>query len=125
MKLKIIIPSRTVFSQPADKVTAPGTEGSFQILPKHVDFVSSLQPGILSIFHGDETVYFAIDQGFLVKQADTVYISCLQAIRGTSLETLGRTVADSFRQLSEKERRTNEILVKLEADMLRMLIVND
>ncbi|SCP96137.1 hypothetical protein [Anaerobium acetethylicum] len=125
MNLKIIIPSKTIFSQDADKISAPGKEGFFQILPKHIDFVSSLQPGILTVFSGDIVNYFAINQGFLVKKGDVVYISCLQAIKGETLETLSKTVADSFRQLDEKERRTNEILVKLEADMLRMIIENE
>lgn len=125
MKIKIILPNATILDQQVDKITAPGTDGFFQILPRHVDFVSSLRPGILSVFADDSVVYYAINQGFLVKQKDIVYISCLQAIKGTSLETLSKTVADNFNRLDEKEKKTNEILVKLEADMLRMFMEID
>ena len=125
MKIKIILPNATILDQQVDKITAPGTDGFFQILPRHVDFVSSLRPGILSVFADDSVVYYAINQGFLVKQKDIVYISCLQAIKGTSLETLSKTVADNFNRLDEKEKKTNEILVKLEADMLRMFMEMD
>jgi F-type H+-transporting ATPase subunit epsilon len=50
MRIRIILPSKTVLDQEADKITAPGTEGSFQLLPKHIDFVSSLSPGTRAFF---------------------------------------------------------------------------
>jgi F-type H+-transporting ATPase subunit epsilon len=118
MRVRIIIPHRTIFDDEADKVTAPGKEGSFQILPKHVDAASSLTAGILTIFQGKEETYFAVNQGVLVKEGSTVSISCLQAMKGDSLETLNRTVSESFRKLDEEERRLRDILVKLEVDTL-------
>lgn len=125
MRIRIILPSKTVLDQEADKITAPGTEGSFQLLPKHIDFVSSLSPGILSVFFEGEVVYYAINQGILVKQGDIVSVACLQAIRGTMLETLGDTVDASFRSQDENERRMNEVLTKLEVDTLRLFMELD
>lgn len=125
MKIKIILPNATLLDEQADKITAPGADGFFQILPKHIDFVSSLNPGILSVYSNEQVEYYAVNQGFLVKQKDVVYISCLQAVKGTSLETLSRTVSENFKQLGEKEKKTNEILIKLEADMLRMFMEID
>lgn len=125
MRIRIILPSKTVLDQEADKITAPGTEGSFQLLPKHIDFVSSLRPGILSVFFEGEVVYYAINQGILVKQGDVVSVACLQAIRGTTLETLGDTVDASFRSQDENERRMNEVLTKLEVDTLRLFMELD
>jgi F-type H+-transporting ATPase subunit epsilon len=69
-----------------------------------------------------EVVYYAINQGILVKQGDVVSVACLQAIRGTTLETLGDTVDASFRSQDENERRMNEVLTKLEVDTLRLFM---
>lgn len=118
MRVRIIIPNRTIMDEEADKLTIPGKEGAFQILPKHIDMAGSLSPGILTVFQGSEETYIAVSQGVLVKEGSTVSISCLQAMRGTSLETLNRTVSESFRRLDEEERRLRDILVKLEADTL-------
>ena len=121
----MIIPSKSILNQEADKITAPGSEGFFQILPRHIDFVSSLVPGILSIFHGESILYYAIDRGFLVKKESKVYIVCLKAIAGLDLETLSQTVEDNYRQLGEKEKKINTVLRKLEADTLRRFLEMD
>lgn len=121
----MIVPSKSILNQEADKVTAPGSEGFFQILPRHVDFVSSLLPGILTITKDGSDLYYAIDRGFLVKKADLVYIACLQAIVGSDLESLSQTVADKFSQLDEKEKKINTVLRKLEADTMRRFLEMD
>lgn len=118
MRVRIVVPGKTFLDQEVDKITAPGTEGFFQMLPKHIDVVSSLQAGILTLTKDDEDKYYAINQGVLVKQGATVYISCLQAIEGATLEDLKKRVEDSFRNLDEKEKRLNQILSKFEAETL-------
>ncbi len=125
MRIEIILPNQSILNQEAQKITAPGSEGFFQILPRHVDFVSSLVPGILSIFNESSVLYYAIDRGFLVKKADMVYIACLQAIVGSDLESLSQTIADNFRELDEKEKKINTVLRKLEADTLRRFLEMD
>jgi F-type H+-transporting ATPase subunit epsilon len=125
MRIRIILPSKVILDKEADKITAPGAEGSFQILPRHIDFVSSLKSGILTVFSEGEVLYYAINQGILVKQAEVVSVSCLQAVKGPSLENLASIVADTFKELHERERKTNEILLKLETDMLRLFIEMD
>ncbi len=125
MIITIILPNRTILERQADKITAPGSEGSFQILPKHVDFVSSLKPGILSIFFDGSIEYYAISYGMLVKQSDTVYITCLQAIKGDSLDTLSETVSENFSRMDDNEKRINSILVKMESDTLKRFLELD
>lgn len=47
--LEIVTPSSIVFSEEIISITAPGAEGSFQILAKHAPFISTLNPGIVKI----------------------------------------------------------------------------
>lgn len=119
MKIKLIIPNKTILEQEANKISAPGSQGSFQILPKHIDITSSLDSGILSITDDNSTQYYAIHKGVLVKQADMVYISCFQAIKGNSLEELNEAVINNFNDLSEREKKAREVLIRLEADTIR------
>ncbi|MBF7097482.1 F0F1 ATP synthase subunit epsilon [Alkalibacter mobilis] len=119
MNVKLIIPNKTIVDREADKITAPGSEGYFQMYPRHIDFVSGLKAGILTIESDAYEEYYAINYGILVKQADVVYIVCHQVIEGDSLETLNEAVTEKFSIINEKEKATNEILAKMEIETLK------
>ncbi len=118
MQVKLILPYRTILDKEAEKITAPGIDGEFQILPKHIDATWSLKSGILTI-DTDKKLYFAINTGVVVKQGDIVYISVFQAIPGDSLRELSETVKKSLTELSDRERKAREVLVKLEAETIK------
>ena len=118
MRVKLILPYRTILDKEAEKITAPGIDGEFQILPKHIDATWSLKSGILTI-DTDKKLYFAINTGVVVKQGDIVYISVFQAIPGDSLRELLETVKKSLTELSDRERKAREVLVKLEAETIK------
>lgn len=85
MRLKIMLPYKTMLDRSVYKITAPGIEGEFQILPKHVDGTWILLAGILILNtqrESEKEIYFAISQGVLVKEGSRIYISCRQAIEG-------------------------------------------
>jgi F-type H+-transporting ATPase subunit epsilon len=118
MRVRIVVPGKLLLDQETDKITAPGAEGSFQILPRHIDVVSTLQSGILILTTDKKERYFAINQGVLVKEKDLVQISSYQVVESTSLEELQQTVEENFRNLDEQEKKLSRILDKLEADTL-------
>jgi len=118
MRVRIVVPGKLLLDQEIDKITAPGAEGSFQILPRHIDVVSTLQSGILILTTDKNESYFAINQGVLVKEKDLVQISSYHVVESTSLEELQQTVEENFRNLDEQEKKLSRILDKLEADTL-------
>jgi F-type H+-transporting ATPase subunit epsilon len=123
MKLKVWIPTEVIFEQEVTKIKAEGENGWFGILPRHVDFVTSLIPGILSFdLPEKQTEYLAIDHGILVKCGAEVSVSTRNAVRGTDLGTLKEAVAKQFSALREKELAAREFEAKLEADLVRQLI---
>ena len=48
-ELKLLTPQREVFDEPVEQVTAQGALGQFGVLPDHVAFLTSLDPGPLTI----------------------------------------------------------------------------
>ena len=124
MNVKIILPYKTILDVEIKKLSSPGLEGYFQLLPKHVDCTWILSPGILTL-DGEENIYFAVSDGVLVKEGDTVYISCIKAIRGNSLEELSDSVEQNIKLLSEKEKKAREVLIKLEIDTLKRFLEID
>lgn len=120
MNLKVLIPTKVLVDETANKVTAEAENGSFTLQPKHIDFVAALVPGILS-FEADsgEEVFIAVDEGILVKRGAEVLVSVRQGIRSADLETLEQTVAEEFTHLDEKEKETRSAIAHLEAGLLR------
>ncbi len=119
MRLKVLLPTRVLIDQDVTKVTAEAENGSFCILPRHIDFVAALVPGILSFKSNREEEFLAVDEGILVKRGNEVMVSIRKAVRGKNLGTLKQTVEEEFRILDEREKKTRSILVKLELDFAR------
>ncbi len=124
MRLKLILPYKTILDKNVEKITAPGSNGDFQILPRHIDGTWTLRTGILTITT-DKDFYYAINQGVVVKQGDLVYISTFQAIAGESLRELSKTVEESLKVLDERERKAREVLIRLETDTIKRFIEID
>jgi len=123
MKLKISAPSEIALDQEVVKIKAEAETGWFCILPRHIDFVTSLVPGILSYdVSGGGTRYLAIDHGVLVKCGPEVSVSTRSAIPGADLGALRETVEQQFRAVQEKDQATRELEAKLEADLVRGLV---
>ncbi len=64
LHLRVITPERLLLDEEVDEVTAPGTIGEFGVLPNHVTFLSSLQPGRLSYKRGGQARLLAVSSGF-------------------------------------------------------------
>lgn len=122
MQLKVLLPARVAVDERVRKVTAQGTQGEFCLLPRHVDFVASLAPGLLSFESaaGAES-FLALDGGLLVKCGEEVLVSTPRAVRG-SLGELKRAVDESFKRLNEREAQARSALEKMEADFVRRFI---
>ncbi len=120
MKLKILLPSEVLLEEPVNQVTAEAENGFFSILPRHIDFVSALVPGIFSYVDSEgEERFLALDDGILVKQGDRVYVSAARAVTGESLEELEDAVENELKVLDESEKKSRAVMSRLEVDTLR------
>lgn len=123
MKLRVVTPSEVVLDETVEKVVVQAPNGSFGMLPRHIDFVSALVPGILLYQLADGAERFlGINAGTLVKCGDTVFIATRNAMAGDRLETLQAQVEQVFLQLDEQERVARTALARLEAGVIRRFI---
>lgn len=123
MKLKVFLPAQVLLDAEVTRVVAPGAHGSFCLLPRHIDLVAPLVPGIIAYTtpaQGD--AYLAVDEGVLVKQGTEVLVSTPNAVAGLSLGELGDAIEKLFRTRDDHERRARAALGRLEASLLRQLI---
>lgn len=122
MRLLLTLAAKTVVDVDVNKVSAEGVHGCFTLLPKHIDFVTALVPGIL----GYETPigrehYVATDDGVLVKEGSTVRIACLNVVCGRPLGELEAAARDLFLAVSEREKLFRAAAARLEADFVRRM----
>lgn len=126
MQLKVLLPTR-VFLDISDvnKLVVATVEGEFGILPKRLDCVAILTPGILSYKQqSSPEQYIAIDTGLLIKTTDNVLVSTRRAIGGVPLEKLRDTVKTTYQTLDEEEQNMQTVLAKLESSFVHKFIDN-
>jgi len=70
----IITQERTVYSEQADYVSLPGTEGIMGILPNHAPLLTALTFGEVMIRRGGDEEFFAIGGGFAEVRPDQVIV---------------------------------------------------
>ena len=120
MNLKVLLPSEIFIEQEVNKVTAEAANGSFCMLPHHIDFVASLVPGLFSYEGADGVqVVLAMDEGVVIKQGADVLVSTRNAVRGQDMETLRQVVEEQFQEMDEREKKARTAAAKLEADLVR------
>lgn len=123
MKLKVYQPSGERFERDVVKVVAEAENGSFCLEPRHVDFLATLVPGILSYEgEGGEQGYLAVHDGILVKRGPEVLVSTLHAVASDRLESLSRIVEEHFETMDEREKKTLTAVSRLEASLVRRFL---
>lgn len=123
MNLKVLLPFE-VFTDKTGvlRIVAETHEGSFGLLPRRLDCVAAIVPGIL-VFEteADGETCIAVDEGVLVKSGTDVLVSVRNAIGGTDLGKLREAVEQQFLNLDEQEKSVRSILAKLESGFVRRL----
>src|SRR3984885_2098119 len=64
LHLEFVSPERVLFSGDVDQVDLPGTEGDMGILAGHAPLVTTLRPGIITIFRGGAREPVVVSGGF-------------------------------------------------------------
>jgi F-type H+-transporting ATPase subunit epsilon len=123
MRLAILLPTGVLIEQKVVKIVAEAENGSFCLLPRHIDFVAALVPGVLLFATEDgHESFVGIDEGTLVKCGAEVLVSVRSAVRREDLEALRDAVQREFIELSEHERVARSALARLEAGVARRFI---
>ena len=123
MKLKVLLPTEVLIEKEVTKVIAEAHNGFFCLLPKHVDFVAALVPGILSFeTNRGREEFLAVDEGILIKCGQKVFVSTRNAVRGPDLGQLKRTVVEKFQVLDEREKTARSAMAKIEAGFVRRFL---
>jgi F-type H+-transporting ATPase subunit epsilon len=121
MQLEILLPFGVFVTATAvARIVAETLAGSIGLLPRRLDCVAALVPGILMYqCEGQSQIFVALDEGVLVKTAQDVRICVRNAIAGTDLAQLRQAVATEFLARDVEEQRVRSALVRIESHFIR------
>jgi F-type H+-transporting ATPase subunit epsilon len=60
----LVSPERLLFAGEVDQVDVPGSEGDFGVLAGHAPLVTTLRPGILTIYEQGKVIPVVVNGGF-------------------------------------------------------------
>jgi F-type H+-transporting ATPase subunit epsilon len=123
MNLKVLLPFRVFANKTGvSRIVAEIRDGSFGLLPRRLDCVAALVPGILIYENEAEgEVYVAVDEGVVIKTGLDVLVSVRNAIGGTDLGQLREAVEREFLNLNEREQSVRSVMAKMESGLIRRL----
>ena len=123
MRFSLLLPDAVLLQLDAMKIVAEATNGSFALLPRHIDWVAPIVPGLILVtdVHGKESI-IGVDEGTLVKCGQEVMLATRRAVVGDDLSVLQHTVETRFRSLDEHEASARTALARLEAGIVRRFI---
>jgi len=123
MNLKVLLPERILLDETVQRVVAEAEDGSFGILPRHVDFVTAVVPGIMTyIKENGEESFVATDEGIFLKQGSNILVSVENGVRADKLGQLEQAVNNFLSSRGNLEKRSRYALGLLEADFLRRFV---
>jgi len=95
IKLEIVTPQATVYSEDVDMVTLPGIEGQMGILPHHVRLMTRLVPGEMIVRKNGQVRFMAVGEGLIEVTPDRVSIVTDMAV---PTENIDEAKAEEARQ---------------------------
>jgi F-type H+-transporting ATPase subunit epsilon len=121
IKLEIVTPQATVYSEDVDMVTLPGVEGQMGILPQHERLMTQLVPGEMIVRKDGQDRFLAVGEGLIEVTGDRVAIVTDMAV---AAENIDEAKAEEARQRAAarlREKISSEEVASVNASLARSL----
>ncbi len=123
MQVKIILPHQIFWQQDEIlRLVVETSNGSFGILPRRLDCILTLRPGLLVYETTSGEGCMALDSGFLLKRGAQVSIVVRRAVKDAAISDLHQAVSAEFLRISEHEGQVRSALERLESGFVRRLM---
>ena len=121
IKLEIVTPQGTAYSEDVEIVTLPGVEGQMGVLPHHVRLMTQVVPGEVIVRKNGQDHFLATGEGLIDVTSDRVAIVTDMAI---AAETIDEAKAEEARQRAAarlREKISSEEVATVNASLARSL----
>jgi F-type H+-transporting ATPase subunit epsilon len=121
LRLEIVTPHATVFSEDVEMVTLPGVEGEMGVLPQHVPLMTQMVPGEMVVRKNGQDRFLAVGGGLVEITGDHVAILTDLAV---AAENIDEAMAEEARQRAQarlREKLSAEEVANVNAALARSL----
>jgi F-type H+-transporting ATPase subunit epsilon len=121
LRLEIVTPEATVYSQDVDMVTLPAVSGQMGVLPQHVRLMTQMVPGEMIVRKDGHDDFLAVGEGLVEVTNERVSIVTNMAI---AVESIDEAAAEEARQRAAarlKEKLSTEEVASVNASLARSL----
>jgi F-type H+-transporting ATPase subunit epsilon len=105
LHFEFVSPESVLFSGDVDQVDLPGSEGDMGILPGHAPLVTTLRPGIVTIFRGGQREPVVVIGGFAEVSPTGLTVLADRALaRGDfDIATLATEIKDAEEDIADSQ----------------------
>ncbi len=121
LKLEIVTPDGTIYSEEVEMVTLPGVEGQLGVYPQHVALMTQMVPGEISVRKDSRDYYLAVGEGLIEILGDHVAVLTDLAVAS---EKIDEAKVEEARQRAEarlREKLSDEQVASVNASLARSL----
>lgn len=120
--LSIITPEKIVYKDEISEVIVPTINGEIAIFPNHINLLTQITPGELTVKKGTSQHHIAITGGFLEIQSNNVSILADYAVKAQDIEVARAMEAKKRAEKVMSEKSTDNELRIAEAEMLKAIL---
>jgi F-type H+-transporting ATPase subunit epsilon len=121
LRLEIITPQATVFSEDVTMVTLPVAEGQIGIYPLHVRLITQVVPGEIIVNRDGGESFFAVGEGLVEVDARHVAIVTDMAIPAERIDEAKAEEARARAEARLREKVSDEEVASVNASLVRSL----
>ena len=121
LKLEIVTPEATVFSENVEMVTLPGITGQFGVYPQHVPLITQLVPGEIIARLNGQDVFIASGEGLIDVTGRRVSILTDLAVAADRIDEAQAEEARSRAEARLRDKLSDEEVAAVNASLARSL----
>jgi F-type H+-transporting ATPase subunit epsilon len=121
LKLEIVTPEATTYSEDVDFVVLPGSEGELGVYPRHVPLLTTLKPGELRVLRNGRETVLAVGEGFVEIKADAVSVLTDMALESAQIDAAAAEAAVERAKAAMKEDHSAEEVAAIQASLQKAL----
>ena len=121
LKLEIVTPEKTAYSEDVEMVTLPGKEGEIGVYPNHVPLLTTLNPGELRVLKGGQETFLAIGEGFVEITSNSVSVLTDLALETSAIDEHAAEAAVARARAAMKGDHGAEDVAAIQATLQKAL----
>ena len=121
LKLEIVTPAATVYSEDVQMVTLPAVDGQIGIFPRHVPVLTRIVPGEIIVRKNGENDFLTVGEGLVEITGDRIAIVTDMAVAAKDIDEARAEEARQRAAARLRDKISDEEVATVNASLARSL----